>query len=58
MSSWKWVANSVGQPISAMRCSEMAHARPKPSYVLVPRPSSSMMTRDLLLAPCTSMGPQ
>ena len=27
-------------------CSEMAHARPKPSYVDVPRPSSSMMISD------------
>ena len=31
VSSWKWVANSVGQPMTSMMCSEMAHARPKPS---------------------------
>ena len=28
----------------------MAHARPKPSYVDVPRPSSSMITSDLGVA--------
>ena len=38
---------------TCMRCSEMAHARPKPSYVEVPRPSSSMITSELLVAPCT-----
>ena len=37
---------------TCIRCSEMAHARPKPSYVDVPRPSSSMMTSELLVAPC------
>ena len=56
VSSWKCVAKSVGQPISRMRCSEIAHARPKPSYVLVPRPSSSMITRLRALAPCAKKG--
>ena len=54
MSSWKWVANRVGHPISAIRCSEMAQARPNPSNVEVPRPNSSMMTSELLEAPCSS----
>lgn len=30
--------------------SEIAHARPNPSYVLVPRPNSSMIIRDLDVA--------
>mmetsp|Transcript_16291 Transcript_16291/g.40540 ORF Transcript_16291/g.40540 Transcript_16291/m.40540 type:complete len:203 (+) Transcript_16291:582-1190(+) len=51
VSSWKWVANSVGAPTLSMMCSEMAHASPKPSYVEVPRPSSSMMTSEEEVAP-------
>ncbi len=54
VSSWKCVAKSVGQPSADMRCSLMAQARPKPSYVLVPRPSSSMMTSERALAPCAA----
>ena len=53
VSSWKWVAKSVVQPMLAIKCSEMAHAKPKPSYVEVPLPSSSMMTSDRDVAPCT-----
>lgn len=37
-----------------MSCSEIAQARPKPSYVEVPRPSSSTITSDRLVAPCSS----
>ncbi len=55
VSSWKWVAKRVGQPMTSMMCSDMAQARPNPSYVDVPRPSSSMMTRDLSVAPCKSI---
>ena len=51
VSSWKWVAKRVGQPTASMRCSEMAQARAMPSQVLVPRPSSSTMTREAALAP-------
>ena len=31
VSSWKWVAKRVVQPIDSMRCSDMAQANPKPS---------------------------
>ena len=50
VSSWKCVANRHGALTSLTMCSLMAHARPKPSYVLVPRPSSSMMMSDLGVA--------
>ena len=52
VSSWKWVAKSVVQPMLAIKCSEMAQAKPKPSYVEVPLPSSSIITRDRDVAPC------
>lgn len=50
VSSWKWVANRQKQPILEAMCSLMAQARPKPSYVDVPRPSSSMMMREFWVA--------
>ena len=31
VSSWKWVAKRVVQPIDSIRCSDMAQASPKPS---------------------------
>ncbi len=45
LAQWKCVAKRAEQRISLTMCSEMAQARPKPSYVDVPRPSSSMMIR-------------
>mmetsp|Transcript_13810 Transcript_13810/g.37312 ORF Transcript_13810/g.37312 Transcript_13810/m.37312 type:complete len:393 (-) Transcript_13810:2644-3822(-) len=51
VSSWKCVANRVGACVVSIRCSLIAQARPKPSYVEVPRPSSSMMTRLFLVVP-------
>lgn len=50
VSSWKWVANRQKQPISEAMCSLMAHARPKPSYVDVPLPSSSIMMSEFSVA--------
>mmetsp|Transcript_13601 Transcript_13601/g.20836 ORF Transcript_13601/g.20836 Transcript_13601/m.20836 type:complete len:207 (-) Transcript_13601:291-911(-) len=52
VSSWKCVANSVGQPRVSTMYFEMAHARPYPSKVLVPRPSSSTMMRLRGVAAC------
>uniref|UniRef100_A0A0A9FCA3 MUS1 n=1 Tax=Arundo donax TaxID=35708 RepID=A0A0A9FCA3_ARUDO len=37
--------------MTSTRCSQIAHARPNPSYVEVPRPSSSIIIRDLSEAP-------
>mmetsp|Transcript_2297 Transcript_2297/g.7724 ORF Transcript_2297/g.7724 Transcript_2297/m.7724 type:complete len:208 (-) Transcript_2297:2079-2702(-) len=51
VSSWKWVAKRQAHPVSRIRCSEMAQAKPKPSFVLVPLPSSSMTTREDFVAP-------
>mmetsp|Transcript_23022 Transcript_23022/g.57191 ORF Transcript_23022/g.57191 Transcript_23022/m.57191 type:complete len:263 (+) Transcript_23022:447-1235(+) len=50
VSSWKWVAKRHAARIFVAMCSAMAKASPKPSYVDVPRPSSSMMTRDEAVA--------
>ena len=43
--SWKCVANKQSAPISVAMCSAIAQARPKPSFVDVPLPSSSMMIK-------------
>mmetsp|Transcript_13681 Transcript_13681/g.19746 ORF Transcript_13681/g.19746 Transcript_13681/m.19746 type:complete len:246 (-) Transcript_13681:1939-2676(-) len=50
VSSWKCVAKRQYARIFVTMCSEIAYARPKPSYVDVPRPSSSMITSDLEVA--------
>ena len=50
VSSWKWVANRQKEPILEAMCSLMAQARPKPSYVEVPLPSSSMMMSEFSVA--------
>ena len=41
-----WVTKSVRQRVTCTRCSSVACAMARPSCVEVPRPSSSMMTRD------------
>lgn len=44
------VANKAKHRIFKEMCSEIAQANPKPSYVEVPLPSSSMMIREFLVA--------
>lgn len=48
--SWKCVANRHKQSISVAKYSAIAHAIPKPSFVEVPRPSSSMIINEFLVA--------
>jgi hypothetical protein len=48
--SWKCVAKRQKQLISVAIYSAMAQARPKPSFVDVPLPSSSIIIRLLFVA--------
>lgn len=48
--SWKCVANKQKALILSQICSEIAQAKPKPSYVDVPRPNSSIIIKDLSVA--------
>mmetsp|Transcript_13194 Transcript_13194/g.9550 ORF Transcript_13194/g.9550 Transcript_13194/m.9550 type:complete len:97 (+) Transcript_13194:223-513(+) len=48
--SWKWVAKRQKHWISVAMYSAIAHAKPNPSFVDVPRPNSSIIIKLFLVA--------